>query len=126
MKTLKTLIAALILLGTTSANAETNGLHLFFNETEYVDVMTLERSNGKITGTMQVPNDFDGTLDNVTIQGLEISFDLFVPKNSARPQDLVFHYKGKFFDSSLKQLTGYVTIKDQPGFVASFVAFLRD
>ena len=126
MKTAKTLIAALILLGATSANADTYGLHLFFNETEFVDVMTLEKSNGQLNGKMQVPNDFDASLENVTVHGLDISFDLLVPKISARPQDLVFHYNGKFFDSSLKQLTGYVTIKDQPGFVASFVAFLRD
>jgi hypothetical protein len=102
------------------------GIHLFFNETEYVDVLTItQNANGSITGLMEVPNDFTGEVNNLVIGEKTISFDLFVPKNPARPEDLIFHYEGQFFDASQNQVIGFVTLKDQTDFVASFTGFAR-
>lgn len=106
---------------------QTYGIHLYFNETEFVDVMSINEIKPAVfEGSMHVPNDFDGKLENIHVNGLEISFDLFVPKNSARPQDLIFHYKGFYFDVSKTQLMGFVTIKGTQNFVASFVGFKRN
>lgn len=103
------------------------GLHLFFNEQEFVDVLTFSKTeSGQLKGHMDVPNDFAGDIENINLQGQEITFDLFVPKNSSRPQDLIFHYRGTFFSGDHRQLIGYVTIKGQNAFVASFTAFLRE
>lgn len=104
------------------------GLHLFFSEKEYVDVLTLgyDQAGQKMTGHMHVPNDFDGELENIKVDGEKISFELFVPKNNSRPEDLIFHYEGRFFDKSYRQLIGYVTLKGSNNFVASYTAFLRE
>lgn len=105
---------------------EVYGIHLYFNEKEYVDVMTLKRlPDGRIQGMMQVPNDFSGKLENLVLTGRSISFDLLVPKNSARPKDLIFHYEGHFYDKTRRQLAGFVTLRDQTQFIASFVGFRR-
>lgn len=131
MKALSLLFSLILLTSTlssadTSPKTETYGIHLFFNEQEFVDVMSLTYDKtSAVKGFMHVPNDFDGPLENIMITGQEITFDLFVPKNSARPEDLTFHYKGQFFDASKKQIIGYVTLKDQADFVASFTGFLR-
>lgn len=133
MKITPVIIAiALMLTGSASSDAQaaettaTYGLHLFINETEFVDVMTLAASDtGTLSGHMSVPNDFDGPLLAVAENGLNLRFELLVPKNAARPVDLMFVYEGRFFDVSKEQFIGFVTIKDQPGFVASFVAFKR-
>lgn len=102
------------------------GIHLFFNEKEFIDELQLDYdSYGEAVGTMIVPGDFTGKISSGLIDGLDISFNLFVPKNSSRPQDLVFHYQGKFFDMSRRQINGYVTIVGHPEFVASFVGFAR-
>jgi hypothetical protein len=127
-KMIVTMAMMLMALSAKAADAQnlTYGIHLFFNETEFLDVMVLDKNaSGKIEGTMFVPNDFDGKLENIKMTETTISFDLFVPKNAARPEDLIFHYEGQFFDSTKEQLTGYVTIQNQSGFVASFVGFLR-
>lgn len=109
------------------AASKTYGLHLFFDEREFVDVLSLKNeAGGPLSGHMSVPNDFEGDLLNLKLEGNELGFDLFVPKNSSRPQDLVFHYQGRYFDQAQRQIIGYVTLKDQPDFVASFVAFLRE
>ncbi len=105
---------------------KTYGIHLYFNEQEFVDVLTLTRnSDGSLTGEMHVPNDFDGKITNVLMFGGGISFDLFVPKNAGRPQDLMFHYSGRFFDGSEEQLIGFVKADNDKEFVASFVGFIR-
>lgn len=102
------------------------GLHLFFNETEFVDVLTFsQNSDQSLSGHMHVPNDFDGDIENIQLSGNDIEFELFVPKNQVRPEDLIFHYKGQFFGDNKQQLIGYVTLKGQEEFVASFVAFKR-
>ena len=104
----------------------TYGIHLFFNETEFIDLLTIEKSElGFTVGHMSVPDDFEGAVTNLQIVGLKITFDLLVPKNNSRPQDMIFHYEGTFFDSTLAQVTGYVTLKNQTDFIASFVGFLR-
>lgn len=106
---------------------ETYGIHLFFNETEFVDVLTISTdANGTMTGHMFVPNDFEGAIENIHGSELSISFDLFVPKNLARPTDLVFHYKGQFFDKSRRHIIGYVTLKNEDQFLASFTGFIRN
>ncbi len=117
----------------TPAETKTYGIHLFFDEKEFVDVLTVTKhASGAVEGHMVVPDDFEGKVDNLEfrpatwITGPTLSFDLFVPKNASRPKDLIFHYRGTFFDSSEKQLNGFVTIQGQPGFVASFVGFQRD
>lgn len=127
----KLILLSLFTLFSFSALAEvptgTYGLHLFFNETEFVDVLTLSIDEaGKFKGHMHVPNDFDGDIENVKFNGNQITFDLFVPKNSARPKDLIFHYKGTLFNEKNDQMTGYVTLKGETNFLASFVAFKRD
>lgn len=110
-----------------NASTKTYGIHFFFDEKEFVDVLILNKDeSGALTGEMQVPNDFDAKVTSLIVKDKEISFDLLVPKNSSRPTDLLFHYEGKFFDNSLNQLTGFVSIKGEPGFVASFVGFVRD
>ena len=103
------------------------GIHLFFTEEEFIDTLHFSMDeNGNLQGFMDVPNDFAGYISELKIEGLEISFDLFVPKNRARPQDLVFHYRGEFFDESLVQLKGFVTLKGEDDFVASFLGFKRN
>ncbi len=109
-----------------AATTQTFGIHLYFDEKEYVDTLTLTSDDaGQFTGDMHVPNDFDGPLENLTVTQDRLAFDLLVPKNGSRPTDLVFHYEGRFFDASQSQLTGFVTIKDELPFVAAFVAFKR-
>ena len=104
----------------------TFGLHLFFDEKEFVDVLILRtKGDGTLSGHMSVPNDFEGEIQEIHLIGDRISFDLPVPKNAARPQDLLFHYEGTFFPGSRDQFNGFVTLKAKPGFVASFVAFRR-
>ena len=136
MKTTRTILAALTLALSTTTMAvgpsfpppftQTYGLHLFFNEKEFVDVVELSSQQpGQAAGMMHVPNDFDGPLANIVQTPQKISFDVLVPRNSARPQDLIFHYEGTFFDATHKQITGFVTIRGQAAFIASFVAFLR-
>lgn len=107
---------------------KTFGIHLFFDEKEFVDVLTLRREpDGHFSaGHMSVPNDFEGDIENLLAFGGEFSFELRVPKNASRPQDLVFVYRGRFFDEHEKQLLGYVTLKGKPDFVASFVGFQRE
>lgn len=110
-----------------TAPVTTYGIHLFFNEQEFVDVLVINKdANGVLTGDMHVPNDFDGKVSNLVVKDQKIIFDLFVPKNSSRPVDLIFHYEGKFFDKSLNQMIGFVSIKEQPEFVASFIGFVRN
>ncbi len=111
-----------------SANTheEIYGIHLYFDEKEFVDEMTISHSEtGELSGRMHVPNDFDGDLENLKIKNNEIAFDLLVPRNAARPKDLVFQYRGQFFDQSRNQLIGFVTTKSEKDFVASFIAFRR-
>ena len=102
------------------------GIHLFFNEQEFVDVLQIyPHFDGELYGIMYVPNDFDGEISDLKIEGLAIEFDLFVPKNDSRPKDLIFHYEGQFFNLNYEQLKGFVTLKDENEFVASFVGFKR-
>lgn len=102
------------------------GIHLFFNEQEFIDVLQIYTYDTKnLHGHMHVPNDFDGETSAITVDGLKIEFDLFVPKNESRPNDLMFHYVGEFFDSSYKQMKGFVTLKGEKDFVASFIGFRR-
>lgn len=115
----------------------TYGLHLFFNEKEYIDVLTLSRlgfggPNGTLTGKMDVPNDFTGNLLNIKVDGRRIEFDLVVPKNPSRPREMLFHYVGQFYDDNHNQMIGYVVSQQrvlgkapQMQFIASFVAFRR-
>lgn len=107
-------------------STEVYGIHLYFDERPYVDVLTLRRlPNGRLVGRMDVPGDFSGDVQNLVLKGRSISFDLLVPRNSSRPKDLMFHYEGHFHDLTRKQLAGFVTLKDQAAFIASFVGFLR-
>lgn len=110
----------------TTAETKLYGVHLFFNETEFVDTLTLTTDvDGTLSGHMYVPDDFEGDIINVVRTNNEITFDLLVPKNRARTEDMTFHYVMTFFNEELKQATGFVTLKDRPEFVASLVAFLR-
>jgi hypothetical protein len=105
----------------------TYGVHFYFDEREFVDVLTISKGeNGKLQGHMHVPDDFDQDIEEIKVEGVDLSFDLFVPKNLSRPKDYIFQYKGTFFDENYKQLIGFATIKGQKGFVAAFVAFRRD
>jgi hypothetical protein len=104
----------------------TYGLHLFFDERDNIDVVTFHRDDqGVLNGKMHVPNDFDAELTNVAEKDGLLTFDLPVPKNSHRPVDLLFHYEARIFDESKKQLAGFVTLKGEKDFVASFVMFRR-
>lgn len=131
MNTLKKLTILCLVLIKTAGASEMNlngeyGLHLFFNEKEFVDVMTIDTNEqGELTGEMFVPDDFDGKLLNIKHDGLKLTFDLFVPKNRARPVDLIFHYKLQFHAQDAKEFIGFVTLKDETDFVASFVGFKR-
>jgi hypothetical protein len=88
--------------------------------------MTLTESDiGELTGEMIVPNDFSGPLLNIQSDGQKLTFSVLVPKNTARPVDLVFDYEAQYFDDSKEQMIGYVRIQGRPEFVASFVAFKR-
>lgn len=130
MKILVNLLVILVGLAFSSfAKAEitgTYGLHLFFNEKEFVDVIRITKSpGGQLVGDMVVPNDFSGKLLNIKTGDRQMTFDLFVPKNSARPKDLVFSYRLLFFDHSYNQFVGFVNLHGQESFVASFVGFKR-
>lgn len=131
MKTIILAMALVLQVGNAHAAAQnsetlTYGIHLFFDEKGFVDVLTLKsNSDGTVEGTMHVPNDFDGKVENLVLGTNSVSFDLFVPKNLGRPNDLVFHYDGRFFDSSRKQIIGFVELKGDTQFLASFTGFLR-
>lgn len=129
MKTLLNLMTIGLLFLSASAQADVEGqygIHLFFNEKEFVDVMTIRRSStGALVGDMHVPNDFEGPLANLFVRGTDLAFEVLVPRNGSRPQDLVFEYRGRFFDGTHEQVSGFVTIKGRPGFVASFIGFKR-
>lgn len=130
MKKLLKIALLLMLINTTILAQNTvsgeYGVHLFFNEKEFIDVMTLHQNEaGEIIGKMYVPNDFSGKIHNIKLAGRNLSFDLFVPRNSARPKDLIFHYEGIFFKKDYEQLIGFVTIKGDSDFVASFTGFKR-
>ena len=104
----------------------TYGLHLYFNEKEFVDVVTLQRdARGALTGHMSVPDDFEADLLDLEESDGLLTFDLPVPKNASRPVDLMFHYEARLFDASGKQSAGFVTLKGEKDFVASFVMFRR-
>jgi len=131
---MKSLLIALSLLLAPTSHAnepltpgpKTYGVHLFFNENEAVDTLTIQVDvYGKVRGHMSVPNDFEQDIEDVSLIGDTLSFDLFVPKNEYRPQDLVFHYVGTYFGGDDDHLIGYVTLKEQTDFVASFTAFKR-
>lgn len=122
------LLSALVFSGTFAFASDTGeyGIHLFFNEREFVDVMTVTKNpEGILEGRMFVPQDFEGPLLDLKIEDLKIEFDLFVPKNASRPNDLIFHYVGQLFDQKKEQMTGFVTIKGSSEFTASFVGFKR-
>ncbi len=125
------LIAAILSLGYSCVGkAEmtgTYGLHLFFNEKEFIDIVKISKGpGGQLIGDMIVPNDFNGKLLNIKHSDQQMSFDLFVPKNSARPKDMIFSYRLIFFDNSThSQFVGFVNLQGQPQFVASFVGFKR-
>jgi hypothetical protein len=129
---MKALYCTLILLATLAPRVSraaddsgAYGIHLYFDEKEFVDVLTVTHGAGiPYFGHMSVPNDFEGDIDVVRIDGDSISFTLPVPKNASRPA-MLFHYEGKFFDAAHKQLTGFVTIEGRTDFVASFVGFKR-
>lgn len=131
MKKFGIFVMALILTGNMAfaANVQpigTYGIHLFFDEKEFIDVLVIEKkADGSIGGRMEVPNDFENKIENVVIQNKTLTFDLLVPKNSSRLEDLIFHYEGTFFNETFGELAGFVTIKGQREFVASFVGFIR-
>lgn len=104
----------------------TYGLHLFFNEKEFVDIIRItKRPDGQLSGDMIVPNDFNGKLLNIKTSERQMTFDLFIPKNSARPKDMVFSYRLLFFDNSHNQFVGFANLQGQPTFIGSFVGFKR-
>jgi hypothetical protein len=125
---MKYLFALSLLAFSVSSRAEplhTFGIHLFFNEKEFVDTLYLVKAaDGTLHGTMNVPNDFEGSVENLTETATNLVFDLPVPKNATRPA-MVFHYEGRFFDAGHRQLTGFVTMKGTNEFVAAFVGFPR-
>lgn len=131
MKKLQRIGLLFLLLINTAVAANTTvtgeyGIHLFFNETEFIDVMTINQNEkGELTGEMFVPDDFDGKLENIQLTEKSISFDLFVPKNLSRPKDLIFHYEGEFHNKDYKQIIGFVTLKGESEFVCSFTGFKR-
>lgn len=108
------------------ASEKTYGLHLFFDEKEFVDVLKLKTLGHSVClGHMSVPDDFEDDISNCISTGLDITFDLLVPRNSSRTKDMVFEYHGRFFDRTHKQMIGYVKLKRTERFIASFVAFER-
>lgn len=131
MKKFGIFMMALILTGKMAfaANVQpigTYGIHLFFDEKEFIDVLVIEKkTDGSLSGRMEVPNDFENKIENVIVKDKTLSFDLLVPKNSSRPKDLIFHYEGIFFNETFGELAGFVTIKGQSEFVASFLGFIR-
>lgn len=133
LKTLALVFALIPVIGHAAASTKpvvhekVYGLHLFFDETEFVDTLTLQhQSDGRLSGTMHVPQDFDAPVSNLVLNEKIIEFDVLVPKNKARPADLIFHYKGQFYSADQKQISGFVNVKDQSPFTAAFVAFLRE
>lgn len=130
MKKLIYLMAALVCISYGSVGrAEvtgTYGLHLFFNEKEYIDIIRIAKGpGGQLVGDMIVPNDFNGKLSNIKVGERQLTFDLFVPKNSARPKDMIFSYRLLFFDNSHNQFIGFANLQGQATFIASFVGFKR-
>ncbi len=96
-------------------------IYLYFDETEFVDTLSLSHSpDGELQGHMVVPNDFEGDVENLEVSAGQIEFDLFVPHNSARPKDLIFHYRADFRDSSHQVFEGNVTLRGERKFIARF------
>lgn len=119
---------------TPTKNLEGNfKIHLFFGDTApFVDDLSVQVSpEGKVTGRMHVPNDFDADIENITFNGSDLKFDILVPKNPSRPVDLVFRYESKIYSTEANQYAGFVTttMADgkpvKPSYTASFLMFRK-
>ena len=108
-------------------------LQLYFGDsTPFQDDLKIERSPfGAPSGTMHVPNDFDGKIENIVEIGTQVEFDLLVPKNATRPE-MVFHYTAFVLYPAADNLAGFVTLEKSDGvatvghpYVGSFVAFRK-
>ena len=91
-----------------------------------------ESVDGNLTGRMNVPNDFDADLENLSASGSTLNFEVLVPKNSSRPVDLVFRYEGQQFVPGASQVTGFVRLVKSDGkpqearpYVATFLMFRK-
>lgn len=73
MKILASLFFSTLIFSGTFASASVPGeygIHLFFNEKEFVDTMTISQNHeGNLIGDMDVPQDFSGPLKNLKVDG---------------------------------------------------------
>lgn len=108
-------------------------LHLYFGDsTPFEDDLRIERdAKGVASGTMHVPNDFDGKIENIVETEAGMTFDLLVPKNPKRPE-MVFRYVTHALLPEAENLAGFVTLVKSDGvavegnpYIGSFVAFRK-
>ncbi|MEZ4814392.1 MAG: hypothetical protein R3A80_04195 [Bdellovibrionota bacterium] len=107
-------------------------LHLYFGNTKpYLDGVQLMRGpEDGLSGTMHVPDDFDAQLEELSFDSTHIRFEVKVPANSARPQDMRFLYEATVSPHDEKNFSGHVTLTHVAGeklekasYVASFLMF---
>lgn len=109
-------------------------LQLYFgNSKPFLDAVHLERgSDFKLKGDMHVPDDFDAPLLNLASDERSVRFEVLVPKNLSRPEDMVFLYEGTISPHDTTKFAGHVTLTqvgqatlEQPEYVASFLMFKK-
>jgi hypothetical protein len=118
-------------------------LHLYFGDsTPFLDVLNLESAlifvpGDQLKGDMHVPNDFDAPIMMIETAARRIVFDVLVPRNAARPKDLLFRYETQFMSEDPTKGVGFVRIvaegqpdgslRDiEPSYVASFLLFRQN
>jgi hypothetical protein len=74
MKTITSILFSTLIFFGTFASASVPGeygIHLFFDEKEFVDTMTIsQNAEGNLTGRMDVPNDFSGPFMILRVDGV--------------------------------------------------------
>ncbi len=115
-------------------------LHLYFGDSApFLDELTLRvrpvfLPTDELMGHMHVPNDFDAPITLVETGDRRIVFDVLVPRNAARPKDLLFRYETQFMPEDPTKATGFVRLvaegndageltSIEPSYVGSFLLF---
>lgn len=110
-------------------------LHLYFGNTKpYLDSVEFKQGAAEnLSGIMHVPNDFDATLEKLVTNDTSIRFEVLVPANASRPQDMIFLYEATISPHDTSKFSGHVTLTKvgndtlpTPEYVASFLMFKKE
>lgn len=145
MKSIKVLAFLLMIVGKTAfANGQLEGTYsfqLYFGNSEpFTDELTLKvDENGKYSGSMHVPNDFDAELEGIQVKDSalgvkELLFSISLPGKYHEAFGKKLFYKIQFLHKSpatigyQEQFVGFVTHHKsdyRPTYVGSIVGFRK-